>query len=334
MTQARALKYMKRVDTREIPHGTNEIRSFLVVRNEKLRLPSTLRHHRSLGVRRFFALDNGSTDGTLDYLCGEPDVHVFSTNSSYAESNYGVAWTNELLNAFGNGHWTLTIDADEQFIFPHYEWITLPQFCDFLDSIGAEAVPSLLLDMYPGLAIRDATHDPNRPLLETCNYFDRAPYQMHRTNRCPYFEISGGVRERMFVQNRVQFHPPSISKVPLVRWKPGTQFVSSTHYLSDVNLAPILASLLHFKFLSDFHERAQTEVARGEHYENAREYRVYLQMCRENEGATLLCDQSSKFKDSAQLVGLGLMTSPKPYEDWAQARRAHHTPVRELAEVT
>ncbi len=174
MTQARALKYMKRVDTREIPHGTNEIRSFLVVRNEKLRLPSTLRHHRSLGVRRFFALDNGSTDGTLDYLCGEPDVHVFSTNSSYAESNYGVAWTNELLNAFGNGHWTLTIDADEQFIFPHYDWITLPQFCDFLDSIGAEAIPSLLLDMYPGLAIRDATHDPTRPLLETCNYFDRA----------------------------------------------------------------------------------------------------------------------------------------------------------------
>jgi hypothetical protein len=175
MTQAAALKYMKRVDTREIPHGTNEIRSFVVVRNEKLRLPSTLRHHRSLGVRRFFALDNGSTDGTLDYLCGEPDVHVFSTSSSYAESNYGLTWTNELLNAFGSGHWTLTIDADEQFIFPHYEGITLPQFCGFLDSIGAEAVPCLLLDMYPGVAIRDATHDPIRPLLETCNYFDHAP---------------------------------------------------------------------------------------------------------------------------------------------------------------
>jgi len=334
MTQAAALKYMKRVDTREIPHGTNEIRSFVVVRNEKLRLPSTLRHHRSLGVRRFFALDNGSTDGTLDYLCGEPDVHVFSTSSSYAESNYGLTWTNELLNAFGSGHWTLTIDADEQFIFPHYEGITLPQFCGFLDSIGAEAVPCLLLDMYPGVAIRDATHDSTRPLLETCNYFDHAPYRMHRTNLCPYFEISGGVRERMFTQNRAQFRPPTISKVPLVRWKRGMQFISSTHYLSEVNLAPILATLLHFKFLSDFHNRAQTEVARGEHFENAREYCVYLQMCRENEGTMLLCDQSSKFKDSAQLVGLGLMTSPKLYEDWAQATRAPHTPVRELAQVS
>lgn len=82
-----------------------------------------------------------------------------------------------------------------------------------------------------------------------------------------------------------------------------------------------------------FHQRAQTEVARGEHYENAREYRVYLQMCRGNEGATLRCDQSLKFKDSAQLVGLGLMTSPKPYEDWVQAMSIHHSPVREPAEA-
>ena len=180
------------------------------------------------------------------------------------------------------------------------------------DSIGAEAVPCLLLDMYPGVAIRDATHDPTRSLLETCNYFDRAPYQMHRTNLCPYFEISGGVPRTHVRAEPGPIRPPTISKVPLVRWKRGMQFISSTHYLSEVNLAPILARrFLHFKFLSDFHDRAQTEVARGEHFENAREYCVYLQMCRENEGTMLLCDQSSKFKDSAQLVGLGLMTESK-----------------------
>jgi glycosyltransferase involved in cell wall biosynthesis len=325
---------MKRVDAREIPHGTKEIRAFLVVRNEMLRLPATLHHHRSLGVNRFFVLDNGSTDGTLDYLRGEPDVHAFSTSSSYAESNYGLTWTNELLDVFGSGHWTLTIDADEQFIFPHWERIALPQFCSFLDCLGAEAVPCLLLDMYPGVAIRDARHDPARPLLESCSYFDRMPYQMRRVNLCPYFEISGGVRERIFVQNGAQFHPPTISKVPLVRWKRGLQFLSSTHHLSDVKLAPILATLLHFKFLSDFHERAQTEVARGEHFENAREYRVYLQMCRENGRATLMCDRSEKFRGSTQLVALNLMSSPKPYEDWLRATPAPHALARELADVT
>ena len=109
---------MKRVDAREI--RTERMKSrLLVVATKSCDCPpryATTGHWAYAAL----ALDNGSTDGTLDYLCGEPDVHVFSTNSSYAESNYGVAWTNELLNAFGNGHWTLTIDADEQFIFPHY----------------------------------------------------------------------------------------------------------------------------------------------------------------------------------------------------------------------
>ncbi len=58
----------------------------MTVRNEALRLPSTLRQHRALGVNRFFVVDNGSTDGTLDLLAGEPDVHVFTTADSYAGS--------------------------------------------------------------------------------------------------------------------------------------------------------------------------------------------------------------------------------------------------------
>src|SRR5215475_13469447 len=107
---------IKRLDSRLIPDDKEEIRAFLVIRNEALRLPSTLRHHRSLGVHRFFILDNGSTDGTLEYVLKQPDVHVFSTSERYSQSHYGVVWTNALLDSFGVGHWTLTIDADEQLI--------------------------------------------------------------------------------------------------------------------------------------------------------------------------------------------------------------------------
>jgi len=94
---------MKRIDSRPIPDNKEEIRSFLIVRNEALRLPSTLRHHRSLGVHRFFVLDNGSTDGTLDYVLAQPDVHVFSTTERYSQSHCGIVWTNELLNSGSSG---------------------------------------------------------------------------------------------------------------------------------------------------------------------------------------------------------------------------------------
>ena len=73
---------LQRIDSHPIYDSRDEIRAFMTVRNEALRLPSTLRHHRTLGVDRFFVLDNGSTDGTLDYLAGEPDVTRFEVDSA------------------------------------------------------------------------------------------------------------------------------------------------------------------------------------------------------------------------------------------------------------
>jgi len=310
---------MKRIDARPIADDRGEIRAFLVVRNEALRLPSTLRHHRSLGVHRFFVIDNGSTDKTLDYLAAQPDVHIFSTTERYSQSHYGINWVNQLLDTFGNGHWTLTIDADEQFIYPHYEQVGLPVFCRYLDGIGAEAAPCLLLDMYSNAAIQDAIPDPNGSLLDTCRYFDRAPYRITRSPQAPYLEIYGGVRERLFREIRAEQHPPTVSKAPLVKWRPGTKFTQSTHFLTATKVAPMLATLLHFKFLSDFHERVQLEVKRGEHFAGAAEYRAYMAMLRANGPVKLLCDQSVRFENSAQLVQLGLMATTPSYEAFVRS---------------
>eukprot|EP01031_Cornospumella_fuschlensis_P042141 gene42141-51456_t len=61
---------------------------------EALRLPSTLDHHRRLGVDRFLVIDNGSVDGTVDYLTSQPDVHLFQTTESFAAANDGLHWGN------------------------------------------------------------------------------------------------------------------------------------------------------------------------------------------------------------------------------------------------
>jgi len=69
---------LRRVDSRPIPDSREEIRAFMVVWNESVRLESMLKHYRQLGVNRFFMVDAGSTDGTLDLLARAPDVHAFS----------------------------------------------------------------------------------------------------------------------------------------------------------------------------------------------------------------------------------------------------------------
>ena len=89
---------LKRIDNRPISDNRDEIRAFMVVWNKSLRLDSTLKHYRQLGVNRFFIVDSGSTDGTLDYLAAAPDVHAFS-----ASGNDGMASINALLDSSAPG---------------------------------------------------------------------------------------------------------------------------------------------------------------------------------------------------------------------------------------
>jgi hypothetical protein len=104
-----------RIDHRSVNNNRTEVRAFMTVRDEKLRLPHSLDHHRKLGVSRFFVIDNGSTDGSTEFLLAQPDCHVFLTRKSYAESRYGLEWQHRLLKEYGIDRWCLIIDAHEWF---------------------------------------------------------------------------------------------------------------------------------------------------------------------------------------------------------------------------
>lgn len=109
---------LERLDGRPVPDGRGECRVFMVCCNEAERLPYTLDYHRTLGVARFLVMDNGSDDGSLEFLLQQPDCHVFRTDNSFAGSRYGVAWVNALLDMHGREGWNLVLDADELFVFP------------------------------------------------------------------------------------------------------------------------------------------------------------------------------------------------------------------------
>lgn len=51
---------LTRIDHRPIADNRQEIRAFMMVWNESIRLQSTLKHYRELGVDRFFVIDLGS----------------------------------------------------------------------------------------------------------------------------------------------------------------------------------------------------------------------------------------------------------------------------------
>jgi glycosyltransferase involved in cell wall biosynthesis len=311
---------LTRMDARPIPEQPGEIRACLVVRNEALRLASVLAHCRRLGVERFLVIDNGSDDGTLELLLAQPDVHVFASPDSFARNSMGMDWVNEILDAFADGHWVLIVDADELFIYPRYEQVRLADFCRFLDMTEARGVFSLMLDMYSDRPVAESVHVPGQALVETCAYFDRGPYRTMSVDQFPHTRIYGGVRDRLFRQVlQGRFHSPTVSKIPLVKWRAGTRYLASTHHLTPLPLSTLAGALLHFKFLQDFHARAVTEAARGEHHSGAHEYRAYLELLAADPRFNLMSPASVRFEGSAQLVALGLMQTSDAYERFANA---------------
>src|SRR5258705_2465086 len=90
--------------------ASGHILLFARCRNEALRLPAFLRHYRGLGVDRFFIVDNDSSDGSIEYLAGQPDVQLFCTSRRYREARSGIDWLNALLRTFGVVAWCVTVD--------------------------------------------------------------------------------------------------------------------------------------------------------------------------------------------------------------------------------
>ena len=304
--------HLTRLDARAIPVRPNEVRCFATVRNEAVRLPHFLDYHRSLGVDRFFIVDNASQDGSAEYLLSQSDVHAFHTNESYAASRCGVTWLNELLESHGVGNWTLTLDADELLVYPLSETVDVHRLTSFLDHVRADGLVTFLLDMYSRAPIRETSYSPGSSFLAACPYFDNDSYHQKDASGIP---VRGGPRHRLFWQGHDRSKPsPVLKKVPLIRWRAGLAYEASTHLIAGVRLPrTVTGVLLHFKFFADLYTNAEKETERKEHWDSAAQYAAYWDVLKENPGLSAFFEGSVRYESSVQLVAAGLLRMPAEY---------------------
>jgi hypothetical protein len=319
---------LRKLDTNPITASTSEVRAFACIRDENLRLPFLLDYHRRLGVGRFFFIDNGSTDGSLEYLLEQEDCHVFgSSGKFFAENVDPPVWSNALRSVFGDGHWCLSLDADEMFVYPHCEDISLPTFCQYLDDSGANAVVALVVDMYGDGPIVDVSYKRGENFLGACPYFDRAlGYEVAEDSGYPPVLTFSRFRERAFWsgEHRRQ-RPPCITQVPLVKWSKGTAYLVAQHSLNFAKLSELQAGVLHFKFLPGFYKSIGASLAENDKIreKGLEERKTYIDTLTSNPNLTLLYGGSERYRDSGQLVQLGWMKTAADYEDFVlgQQRR-------------
>lgn len=258
------------------------------LRNERFMLPHFLAHYRALGVESFLIADNCSDDGTLAYLADQSDVALFSVDTDYSLSQYGVAWQQALISAFRVNRWSLLADADELLTWQRPQHESLPALLSGEAFADADAARVFMLDLYPKGSLDEAEFLTGDPFAET-GYVDRVPFLDGAPGRGPFSDAqtwTSAVRHRLMPGSRPDLFVAQ--KLALLRYRPWMRLSAGLHYGADMRLAKRELLFGHFKYNADFRLKAQAEVARGQHFNDAEEYRKYLSLM--SEGREILFD--------------------------------------------
>jgi hypothetical protein len=106
--------------------------------------------------------------------------------------------------------------------------------------------------------------------------------------------------------------PPNMSKVPLLRWRPGTRFPGGPHRVNfEYRLAPDWGALLHFKYLQDFPSKVDEAVSRQQHMGDSAFYKIYQDRIQTTAAQSLLFSGSKRFTGYRSLLNAGLMRASK-----------------------
>ncbi|WP_299694785.1 glycosyltransferase [uncultured Tateyamaria sp.] len=265
-----------------------EVAVVAVMRNERFMLPQFLAHYRALGVDSFLIADNLSDDGTREYLAAQPDVALFSVDTDYKLSQYGVAWQQAMLAAFRVGRWSLVADADELLVWQAEQTQTLTDLLQSTDFDGAEAARIFMLDMYPQGPLEQATFDGVSPFAQA-GFADRVPFAENPLTRGPFSDQTlwtSALRHRLIPGTRPDLF--AAQKVALLKYQPWMRLSAGLHFVTGPRRAARDLFFGHFKYNADFYRKAQDEVARKQHWGDAQEYRKYLALS--SEGRAVIYD--------------------------------------------
>jgi len=285
---------------------------FSCIRNEMDRLPHFLAHHRKLGVAHFLFVVNETTDGSLAFLADQADCSVWTTDRSYKDARFGMDWIGWLLARYGNGHWCLTLDADELLIYPHWQDRNLRELTTHLEASGRLSFGTLTVDLYPKSRI-SASIGGGDPL-EALDHLDHKQYRRTPQHDLQVDLFQGGVRDRVFFADAPR-RAPTMNKVPLVKWYWRYAYRNSTHSVLPPRINRVLSlpdqsvlsgALLHTKFLPNVVSRSIEEKQRRQHFARAGAHDAYYDALSAD---PILWSQehSLRFEGWQQLVDLGLM---------------------------
>lgn len=309
----------KRRELKSIKNNTGNIKNsdillFSAVNDEYRLLPYFLKYYRDLGVTHFLFVDNNSTDEGPKFLTEQDDVSLWTTNASYKKARFGVDWITYLMKKYGRNHWCVVVDPDELLVYPYCDTRPLPALTEWLESSSIRSLGTIMLDMYPNNAIDEHAYEAGQDPLQSAMWLDSGNYTYEKNEHMRNLWIQGGPRARKFFDDNPK-KAPALNKIPLVKWRKGYVYESSTHMLLPRGLNQVYeenggerisGALLHVKLVNSLPQKAREEIKNSEHYANSYEYAKYITGL--EEGRSLWNNWSEQYLNWRQLEMLGLMS--------------------------
>lgn len=202
-----------------------------ILRNEMYFLPAFLAHYRRLGISQFILLNDGSDDGSTDYLKDQPDVTQLRSRRRYGDTvptpdnlpikpEIGVVghgpetrilyiWRALLHARFAPGRWAVQVDLDEFVHLP--DGVTFPDLIARPELAEARQVLGVMLDVYPAdLAALAAQKAAPTLDLDAEWYFDGVPHLDMAAQPYPII-LHPGARARLYLRYGAYTREPAIA---------------------------------------------------------------------------------------------------------------------------
>jgi len=300
----------------------DELGLVCLVKNGMGYIDAFLRHYRFLGVKHMVFVDNGSTDGLLEFLKDQEDVTVYRTELLH--KHYENEMRRTIIEALFKNSWCLSVDIDELFDYPSSESVPISGFLGYLNSNHYTAVVSYMLDMFS----KGSEDDKEEELTQKYCYYDisniqKSGYFSQNINYCNYNVLSdksmkcyyGGVRKSRFNPKGSVY---MLIKHPLMFIDEKLEPVTDPHYCNKAYIADVNGVLKHYKFTSEFKDRLNRMVDDYSFY-GRNEHEEYLRVLKEEGDIVLYSPSAKKFSTVNQLVEDGFLKVSKKYLNYIKS---------------